>query len=829
MAFCTRSERSINFTKKDIYPGPGQYIKLSPKLILNNKRKFPPFFTSAKRASFIISNNIPGPGSYNLDKKYQHQSLSNNSKENEENNFQELVTNYNSNNSGNISTAYHFSKYSINTNNTPIKNNSFLSKDQAIQSKHFKLYKSTNNKFIGNNIGFLSQKNRFEENNKKNDINIPGPGSYCDSILSFSSTSKNDNKIKKKIKKGKILENCGILNRIVSIPSKTMNGYIFHFNNNEDNNINNKSLSNSFNGKSKNIDFFGNSENVNEKSHTLHNYSFSNLIINNTINNNNNNKTFQNNINYNNNSDNKLKLLLNERKFTSTANTTTSEFIGPGSYDVSFIKKNKKGINWSKGFDLEKISKKKSTQKQDELISELKKNGDTIYTRKNFDKNINLKKAKLNKNKILLLYNLHKIKDNILQNKINNDFRSSFIPDKSEIPGPGYYEKSISPSPSLKKGEKEIGLNENNKLNTLIKKKPNLNFIKYLFTKIKINKGFGSHCDYYMNRSKSLEDLGPFTYFKDKNKYDPGKKNNLYKRIILGKTDMSKTNYINYDFNSPDLTEDSLDNDDINFDTNLINEIQAKAKDNNKTKVENLKLQNTISNFTTESEKNLFKKLDKDSKNFFSKLNHIPLVDLDKYKYIYSNPGPGDYNLSHKFLIPSFSSSQMMNSKTKRFINLSKNDTPGPGAYSIGTKKNIIIKKIVYKKSKIDAVKEQKIKKIIEKKETPGVGYYNLDKRNSIIYKLRTKYNQHQSYYSPFLLSSSRFNHPKIDYNISSGDYEPYKYENIKKNNQYMIFNKSNRFHKLNELKIGPGSYNIDVEWNKKSFNRLFSGNDLLD
>ena len=89
------------------------------------------------------------------------------------------------------------------------------------------------------------------------------------------------------------------------------------------------------------------------------------------------------------------------------------------------------------------------------------------------------------------------------------------------------------------------------------------------------------------------------------------KKENIYKRIILGKTDMSKTNYINYDFNSPDLTEDSLDNDDINFDTNLINEIQAKTKDNNKTKVENLKLQNTISNFTTESEKRSEKRHEK--------------------------------------------------------------------------------------------------------------------------------------------------------------------------------------------------------------------------
>ena len=78
MAFCVRSERNIEFNPKDNYPGPGQYIKLSPRIVLNNKRKFPPFFSSAKRSSFIKLNNIPGPGSYNLNKNFIQTSIHSN-------------------------------------------------------------------------------------------------------------------------------------------------------------------------------------------------------------------------------------------------------------------------------------------------------------------------------------------------------------------------------------------------------------------------------------------------------------------------------------------------------------------------------------------------------------------------------------------------------------------------------------------------------------------------------------------------------------------------------------------------------------------------------
>ena len=59
----------MEYENKDFIPGPGQYFKISSKLVQNNKRKTPPFFISAKRAPFVKSNDIPGPGSYNLDIK----------------------------------------------------------------------------------------------------------------------------------------------------------------------------------------------------------------------------------------------------------------------------------------------------------------------------------------------------------------------------------------------------------------------------------------------------------------------------------------------------------------------------------------------------------------------------------------------------------------------------------------------------------------------------------------------------------------------------------------------------------------------------------------
>ena len=835
MAFCVRSERKIDFNTKDKFPGPGQYIKITPKVILNNKRKFPPFFTSAKRAPFVKLNNIPGPGSYNLDKNYknnksnfQMQSTTT-SNEKEENNFHEIITNYNLYDKNNFSTIWQMSNFSnsskINTNNNfSSKNRSLSSIDKAVQNSQLLKTNTTyfnsqnfgnniNKKFIGNNIGFLSQANRFDELNKKEGDN-PGPGYYYESILSTS--AKTERKIKHKIKNGNIFDKSGSLTRIVSIPSKTMNGYIYKNMEKENAKSNNNSvIKNSENNNNSSIS--SKISKNNEQACSLKRYFQPNVINSDKWISNEENKLF----------DNKFQLLINERKFVNTANTTTNEFVGPGTYDVSLIEKKNNVINWSKGFDLEKIAKKNNYLKKAKLLEEFKKNGDYMPILRTFHGKIH--KLNPNKNKLLLLFNLRKIKNNLLQNKLPNSPRSSsFIPDKTEIPGPGYYDKEIFPYNKIKKTK---SLN----IDTDSKKRPNLNYIKYHFGNNKIDPGFGSHCERSVNKSKSLEDLGPFSYFQEKNKFDPGKKNTLYKNIILGKTDMSRTTYNNFDFYSPDITNESQENDTMNLDINLANSLNNQLKINNiesinkNKKAENLKLKNTLSNFSSESDRLLFKKLDTTSRNFFSKLNQMPLVDLDRYKYFNNYPGPGDYNLEYKFIKKSFSTNTMMQSKTERFKEKIINENPGPGTYQLGKnfEKKIALKKIIFKKPKTDLIKEQKIKKIMERNkkrnEIPGVGYYNLDKKNSLLYKVNLKYNKRQGYNSPFLISSSRFNR-QVDINeVSSADYDPYKFENTQRNNQFMVFNKAERFNKDNEIPVGPGSYKLRTHFNKKTYNKLFS------
>ena len=84
---------------------------------------------------------------------------------------------------------------------------------------------------------------------------------------------------------------------------------------------------------------------------------------------------------------------------------------------------------------------------------------------------------------------------------------------------------------------------------------------------------------------------------------------------------MSRTVYNNYDFYSPDITNESQENDTMNFESNLVNKINdiEKLNINNNKKAENLKLKNTLSDFSSESERLLLKNLDISSRNFFSK------------------------------------------------------------------------------------------------------------------------------------------------------------------------------------------------------------------
>ena len=181
----------------------------------------------------------------------------------------------------------------------------------------------------------------------------------------------------------------------------------------------------------------------------------------------------------------------------------------------------------------------------------------------------------------------------------------------------------------------------------------------------------------------------------------------------------------------------------------------------------------------------------------------------------------------------------MMNSQVERFPQ-KEEDTPGPGSYLnneiIETEKIEEQLKKMSSNYEDDIEKIQRIEKIKEinrrRNDFPGVGTYNPGLIETINYKMKSKLNPNQSYQSPFLISSGRF---KIEKNksVSPTIYDPYKYEQDQKKLQYMMFGKAKRFDEnLNNENMkgawhlaGPGSYDLTKDnWNKKTFNVLFSG-----
>ena len=805
MAFCVRSERKMEFQeKKQSIPGPGQYVKITPKSRINNMRCYPPFHSSSQRVSFLKFNNVPGPGSYYLDSNNStsveqiNAQKKKNTNEDEENQIQDLIiTNYNSNDKntnnslmtniiGFNSSLTNASKYnSISSKKQINKNKSSSSKDISTQksnnyNKKLEIFFSDleaslmSPYYQNEKLGFLSQTKRF---NKKIDFDIiktPGPGSNLESIRNAINETKSKQKSENKIiKKSSFVEKTGSLNRVVSIPSKMMNGYIYEDKNNKNNKTNNKN-NKSYDYDSENNSFYNNKTFEAESSSKK-------KLFNNTFQTHSNLSMLTNN-DKNNNCNKELKLFINQTNIGKTGyNNSTSELVGPGSYDVSLLEKSNNIINWSKGFNLKKIKQKTELQKRKKLIEEMRKNGEFNIFNKKVNKRI--------KKKIIPHINYSEIKlikANHLQNKIIDSPRTTFIPNKTDIPGPGYYEKElIKPENDIleKKEKKNIIDDIKNKIHDIKK-------VQYGNAEVKHH--FGSSSERPFNKCNSLEDLGPTTYFKQKNKYEPEKKNTFYKQLILGKTQMSCSIKNNFDYFFPDTPNN-------NKETNT--EISNK----------------TFKNITSIS----FNRTQRSFSN--------------------NNPGPGAYELSHTFIRPSFTSTQIMKNNIKRFSE-NDNGNPGPGSYQtlktfeFGGK--IILKKISekkYKSNNRDINKDIKIKNIIEtnkkRNEVPGAGTYNIDKKNSIIYRIYSKFNPIQCYQSPFLNSSGRFMQYKSG-NISPVSYNPYIHENDNKNNQYMLFNKANRFnYNLNDIKhkswflAGPGSYDLDPQWNKKSFNVLFSGN----
>ena len=295
MAFCVRSERKMEFQdNKPSVPGPGQYLKISIKNKLNEKKIYPPFHSSAQRSPFSQKNDYPGPGSYNLDSNNSNsielinaqQINKDNNNEEKENKFQDMIITNNNSLMSNV--IGHNSTNSSKYNNISLKKEAIKNKSLSLKDIHSQNSKISSD-FINtlNNInfdtsflspyyqneklGFLSKATRFNPKKDIDNSNTPGPGSYLESINSTINDTKIKSKIEhKSLKVASLVGKTGKLNRVVSIPSKTMNGYIYnekkkiiksYGNDKENTSLQNNSIEGST--YSKNNNFFNNTFNSN--------------------------------------------------------------------------------------------------------------------------------------------------------------------------------------------------------------------------------------------------------------------------------------------------------------------------------------------------------------------------------------------------------------------------------------------------------------------------------------------------------------------------------------------------------------------------------------
>ena len=791
----------MDYFKKDISnPGPGQYFLQIEKQNIK-KRIYPPFYTSGKRSSFIKKEEIPGPGSYDLiDKSFTNKDTSftinhNNNNQKEEEKIKTNMKNSNKEKSfNNISTIniHNRSNIEYNTFNNsssfiaegstlPLNNNSYLNtkiqnSKNITNSNSILLYNNSDNINITNNnstkskLGFLSQAIRFNDKDSIIKANDPGPGTYEAIDYTNNLVLKNQerkNKSGHKLMKASFKIEAGSLNRIVSIPSKIMNGYTYE----KDKNLNKEQDKNKKNKIDKSFTII-------DKKREKENFSNMGNI-------------------------NKEYSLIIDKNTEFGKNMPTCEYVGPGSYDIYIKQKGTGVVEWSKGFNIKDINKKKELLKTQKVFDEMKKYGDSINNFNNKKINI-LSLCKTNSSHFLIgkykkgLNDINKrMLGNINKANLNTIYycRDSFIQDKSEIPGPGYYSKELinKEKDTLYYKEREKEKIEEKKMNN--KKLSMASYRKMQFgEEIKLEGKFGSNCDRFLVKNKSMGDLGPTTYFIEKNKFEPNPKPEILKHLKSGKLVNS--------FEKRD---------------SLYNYAEKDASSN----IDNKELEN--------KKKEKIKNLSKTNTTFFNQSMH-------------DNPGPGEYELSHSFIIPSYSQVQMMNSQVERFPDIGEN-TPGPGAYL--SRQKLENEKIEEKLKKIishthyDPQNLEKLKRIEEIKESnrkrndfPGAGAYNPGFLDTINYKVRAKINPRQSYQSPFLLSSERFKFHKDD-KVSPANYNPYKYDKEQKNLQYMAFGKSKRFgdHDYDNMKgiwhlAGPGSYDVNKDsWNKKTYNALFSNN----
>ena len=415
--------------------------------------------------------------------------------------------------------------------------------------------------------------------------------------------------------------------------------------------------------------------------------------------------------------------------------------------------------------------------KDSDIINDSK----NIMNKTQLNINTNLNKNKIIKNGQIL----RKIKENTPKNIIqiktklqeNNYYLNEFIKSKifSEFPGPGYYflksiknnKKSIVDYSKKSHSMRILNKNDYSKNNVLIDKKE--------------NKGNNE------KKSKSIielqSDIRKIYFEKEKEVYNKNKRSLLIYKIIKKlrlKEKENKNSFIENINNSKEIQELEYPN----F-----------YKNSNLTSDDN----NVLNNFNSMEER---------FKGPTGYLNEI---------YKNDNPGPGQYQLFYNY--------NNNNKKNENIFGKKYFKKVRPNGRNSNDKTNIKKRKLF-----IDEIKN----------ENPPVGSYQSQFHNTIALKnLMIQKNKktknpikNGSFEQIKSLTERRVKYMKIKEKQSNSVLGPCSYFKNSDRNEHIIYGQNSSFGSnsekniviKNDIDIGPGNYNLDLNnnWIKKSFNVLF-------
>ena len=446
MAFCTRSERNISLIQKETNPlGPGEYIKLSKKHTHHN-RKHIPFNTCYPKTSSKTDKPSPGPGSYNP---------------------------YNNSHS--------------NLLDSTAKSSTFTS-SSAVIDKNINQSNPTK-------LGFLTKTERFTPDPN---AYLPGPGAYLTNNLPDIKQSNNStnnvlnnsydalllpiNNSKLKAMQFKT----GLPQRIISIPSKKMNGYYLDKNSDQCEIIIDPLSLEEYHGSTSCLVGPGSYENVQDKRNNAVKWS-------NEHDKSNGNKVKQ----KKQDEEKEMKLLYDDTH--SSGSNNNSRF-------------NRDNVNSFR-------SVKNSNHK--------KHNNNKMNFHSVFQQRIQNDK---------LMKELH----SIMKEPTVEELKNLII---NDTPGPGFYQKEFTCNNQTTKTS--FMNNNNNLLNNhkaFLISKYNINT-----NNNQTQQHFGSKEIRFLTKSKSTQNISPCSYFVQKNKYEPNPKDKHYYKGVHTKQ-VSSTNTDLVDF-----------------------------------------------------------------------------------------------------------------------------------------------------------------------------------------------------------------------------------------------------------------------------------------